>query len=154
MIREITDNEWNSLIINFQESQYIGHTLSECLADFVYEYGKLLEKAKNEEEIEEDFEQDTYTKINNLWNYIYKLEDNLRVLQLEFNNHKMHSVLSLYQPKPYYVPDPTMSEWKVTSNTDSTTKQTNPFYTVNISTQEVDPRYKQEVNGETWTGKY
>ena len=80
-MRTITDDEWNSLIINFQESQYIGHTLSECLADFVYEYGKLLEKAKNEEGMEVDFEQDTYTKINNLWNYIFNLEKQVKDLQ-------------------------------------------------------------------------
>lgn len=161
-MREITNDEWETLILKFQENQFYGHTLSECLEKFIFDYAVLMEKAKNEERMEVDFQQDTNTKINNLWDYIYTLEKKLESLRFEFNNHKTHSVPSiLYQPKPYYGPDPTMAGYKITAqDTDKVSFATSGYLqTVDFPTQEVDPSYKQKDTNTTnltytWKGMY
>mgnify|MGYP003339131074 CR=1 FL=1 len=80
-MREITNEEWNSLVMNFQENQFYDNTLRVCLENFIFDYAVLMEKAKKEEGMEVDFQQDTNTKINNLWDYIFNLEKQVKDLQ-------------------------------------------------------------------------
>lgn len=151
-MREITNDEWNSLIINFQENQFYDCTLAECLERFIFDYGVLMEKAKNENLVANDIEEDTNRKINNLWDYIRKLEDKLNGLQYEFNNHKMHSTIWNH-PKPYYglsdvglkIEPHNISYNPLDSVNMSTTVTSGYLQTEEFPTQEVDPRYKEKT---------
>jgi hypothetical protein len=99
-MREITNDEWNSLIINFQENQFYDCTLSECLENFIFEYGVLLENAKNEEGMKVDFEKDTNTKINNLWDYMYNLQRQINTLNSKIGDLESHKTQT-YGPVKY-----------------------------------------------------